>query len=57
MAATTVRDFDGESDDQPKNILTRLREVALELGGVELDIPPRTGTMRVVEFDEHLLGD
>lgn len=40
------------ADDEPKNILTRLRESALELGGVELDIPPRDGTIRVVEFDE-----
>lgn len=40
------------AEDEPKNILMRLRESAAELGGVELDIPPRDGTMRVVEFDE-----
>ncbi|TDO52405.1 plasmid stability protein [Kribbella sp. VKM Ac-2527] len=40
------------AEDEPKNILTRLRESAAELGGVDLDIPPREGTIRVVEFDE-----
>ncbi|MEU4395613.1 plasmid stabilization protein [Kribbella sp. NPDC023855] len=39
-------------EDEPKNILMRLRESAAELGGVELDIPPRDGTMRVVDFGE-----
>ena len=52
MVATTVRNVDRESEDEPKNILTRLREAALEVGGVELDIPQRDGTMRVVEFAE-----
>ena len=52
MVATTVRNLDRESEDEPKNILTRLREAALEVGGVDLDIPPRTGIHRLVEFDE-----
>jgi plasmid stability protein len=39
-------------EDESKNILMRLRESAAELGGVELDIPPRDGTMRVVDFGE-----
>lgn len=38
-------------DEVPKNILERLHERFAELGGVELDIPPRTGTHRVVDFD------
>jgi plasmid stability protein len=37
--------------DEPRNILTRLRESAAELGGVELDLPPRDGTIRAVDFD------
>lgn len=40
------------AEDEPKNILMRLSESAAELGGVELDIPPRDGTMRVVDFGE-----
>jgi plasmid stability protein len=39
-------------DDESKDLMTMLREKALELGGVELEIPARTGTIRVVEFDE-----
>lgn len=38
-------------DEVPKNILERLHERFAELGGVELDIPPRSGTHRVVDFD------
>ncbi len=38
-------------EDEPKNILTRLHETFAELGGVDLDIPPRTGEHRAVEFD------
>ncbi|WP_329001912.1 plasmid stabilization protein [Kribbella sp. NBC_00709] len=37
-------------DVVPKNILERLHERFAELGGVELDIPPRTGTHRAVDF-------
>ncbi|QNE22815.1 plasmid stabilization protein [Kribbella qitaiheensis] len=40
------------AEDEPKNILTRLHEAFADLGGVDLDIPPRTGQHRVVEFDE-----
>jgi plasmid stability protein len=40
------------AEDEPKNILTRLHERFAEVGGVDLDIPPRDGTIRVVEFDE-----
>jgi hypothetical protein len=29
-----------------------LHERFAEVGGVDLDIPPRDGTIRVVEFDE-----
>lgn len=38
-------------DEVPKNILERLHERFAELGGVELDIPPRIGTHRIVDFD------
>ena len=40
------------AEDEPEDVLARLRESAAELGGVDLDIPPRTGPPRVVEFDE-----
>jgi hypothetical protein len=40
------------AEDEPKDILTRLHEAFTELGGVDLDIPPRTDELRVVEFDE-----
>ena len=36
---------------EPDNILMRLHERFAELGGVDLDIPPRDGSIRVVEFD------
>jgi plasmid stability protein len=38
-------------DEVPKNILEHLHERFAELGGVELDIPPRSGTHRTVDFD------
>jgi antitoxin FitA len=38
-------------DEEPKDFFTRLHERFAAIGGVELDIPPRTGTIRVVEFD------
>ncbi|MDX2969579.1 plasmid stabilization protein [Kribbella solani] len=39
------------SDEDETNILQRLHERFTELGGVELDIPPRSGTHRDVDFD------
>jgi plasmid stability protein len=39
------------ADEEQKNLLERLHERFAELGGVDLDIPPRSGTHRVVEFD------
>ncbi|HEY3560187.1 MAG TPA: Arc family DNA-binding protein [Kribbella sp.] len=38
-------------EDEPKNWLIALHERFAELGGVELDIPPRSSRPRVVEFD------
>lgn len=38
-------------DEEEPNILQRLHERFAELGGVELDIPPRSGKPRVVDFD------
>lgn len=38
-------------DEEPKDFFTRLHERFAAIGGVELDIPPRTGAIRVVEFD------
>lgn len=38
-------------EDEPKNWLVALHERFAELGGVELDIPPRSSRPRVVEFD------
>ena len=38
-------------EDEPKNILVRLHETFAELGGVDLEIPPRTAEHRAVEFD------
>jgi plasmid stability protein len=38
-------------DDEPKNFFLRLHERFAAIGGVELDIPPRTVEHRVVEFD------
>ncbi|MET9317433.1 plasmid stabilization protein [Kribbella sp. NPDC003505] len=40
----------GEDEEEP-NILQRLHERFAELGGVDLDIPPRTDAPRVVDFD------
>lgn len=37
-------------EDEPRNLLTRLSEIAAELGGFELDLPPRDGTIRAVDF-------
>jgi plasmid stability protein len=37
--------------EEPKDFFTRLHERFAAIGGVELDIPPRTGEIRVVEFD------
>ncbi len=37
--------------ERPGDLLSALFEMAQELGGVELDIPPRVQTMRVVDFD------
>lgn len=39
------------ADEEPKDFFTRLHERFAAIGGVELDIPPRTGEIRVVEFD------
>lgn len=36
---------------EPKDFFTRVHERFAAIGGVELDIPPRTGEIRVVEFD------
>lgn len=36
---------------EPKNILMALHERFAELGGVDLDIPPRNTPPRIVEFD------
>ncbi|TCC31599.1 plasmid stabilization protein [Kribbella sindirgiensis] len=38
-------------DEEEPNILQRLHERFAELGGVDLDIPPRTDMPRVVDFD------
>ncbi len=38
-------------EGEPKNWLVVLHERFAALGGVELDIPPRTSRPRVVEFD------
>ncbi|RZT13184.1 plasmid stability protein [Kribbella sp. VKM Ac-2569] len=38
-------------DEEEPNILQRLHERFAELGGVELDIPPRSSKPRVVDFD------
>lgn len=40
----------GADEDEP-NLLERLHERFAELGGVELDIPPRSSRPRVVDFD------
>ena len=37
---------------EPMNMLVALREAALAVGGVDLDIPPRTTEPRVVDFGE-----
>jgi plasmid stability protein len=39
-------------EDERKDLLVRLRESAADLGGVELDIPPRDAMTRVVDFGE-----
>jgi plasmid stability protein len=39
-------------EDEPKNMLVALREAALAVGGVDLDIPARTTEPRVVDFGE-----
>jgi plasmid stability protein len=38
-------------EDEPKNILMALHERFAELGGVDLDLPPRNTPPRIVEFD------
>jgi plasmid stability protein len=38
-------------EEEPRNWLVALHERFAALGGVELDIPPRTSRPRVVEFD------
>jgi len=38
--------------ERPNDLLSALFERFQELGGVELDIPPRTQTTRVVDFSE-----
>ncbi|MGW6199107.1 FitA-like ribbon-helix-helix domain-containing protein [Kribbella sp. NPDC055110] len=39
------------AEEEPKNWLLLLHERCAAIGGVELDIPPRSGGHRVVEFD------
>jgi plasmid stability protein len=38
-------------EEEPKNLLLALHERFAELGGVDLDIPPRNTPPRIVEFD------
>jgi len=38
-------------EEEPENLLLALRERFAELGGVDLDIPPRNSPPRIVEFD------
>lgn len=38
-------------EEEPKNWVLMLHERFAAIGGVELDIPPRTGEHRTVEFD------
>jgi plasmid stability protein len=40
------------AEEEPKNLLVALREAALAVGGVDLDIPPRTTEPRAVDFGE-----
>lgn len=40
----------GAEEEEP-NLLQRLHERFAELGGVDLDIPPRSSKPRVVDFD------
>ncbi|WP_020386481.1 FitA-like ribbon-helix-helix domain-containing protein [Kribbella catacumbae] len=38
-------------EDEPKNFFMAWHEAFAELGGVDLELPERTGTHRVVDFD------
>ena len=38
-------------EDEPKNFFLAWHEAFAALGGVELELPERTGTHRVVDFD------
>lgn len=38
--------------DEPKNLLVALREAAMDVGGVDLDLPPRSSEIRAVDFGE-----
>ncbi len=38
-------------EEVPQNLLLALRERFAELGGVDLDIPPRKTPPRIVDFD------
>ncbi len=38
-------------EEVPQNLLLALRERFAELGGVDLDIPPRRTPPRIVDFD------
>ncbi|GAA1152354.1 plasmid stabilization protein [Kribbella jejuensis] len=39
------------TEEEEQNLLQRLHERFAELGGVDLDIPPRNSKPRVVDFD------
>ncbi|NEA34648.1 TraY domain-containing protein [Streptomyces sp. SID13031] len=44
--------LDAVSDEEePKNFFLMLHEQFAAIGGVELDLPERTGTHRVIEFE------
>jgi plasmid stability protein len=45
-----ILDAVGE-EEEPKNFLMAWHEAFAEIGGVELELPERTGDHRVVEFD------
>ena len=38
-------------EEKPTNLLVAMHERFAELGGVDLDIPPRNTPPRIVEFD------
>jgi plasmid stability protein len=38
-------------EEEPKDFFTRLHEALAEIGGVDLELPERNASIRIVDFD------